>query len=102
MKSLVLVFVLMLTGCTSLPKLGGTAVNTNAQVGQENTQQVVASQENIEGGKTEATVASGYVQSVDARTYDPLLVLLLILGWLLPTPSQIGNGIKGIFSKGSK
>lgn len=100
MRTLVLLAVLLVAGCSSLPKLGGTPINTNAQIGKENTQQVVGAQENVAGDKVESAVSSGYVQSVDARTYDPLLVLLLILGWMLPSPAEMWRGINSMFSKG--
>ena len=64
-----LVLCLFLSGCglSSLGLLtgggGGPTVNSNAQIGKENT--------NI----------------------PPWVIILLILGWLLPTPTEMGRGI---------
>lgn len=98
-----LLTVLFLSGCSGLPFPlgGGPSVNTNAQVGAENTQQVVAQQTNQDAGRD--IVAVEVVKEVEADTVEtvvvtnnyipPWVILVLILGWLLPTPQQIGRGI---------
>lgn len=79
---------LFLTGCSTLGMLkpGGPAVNANAQIGAENTQQVVASQENTE--ISAASVVQNEIQDI-----PPWVMLLLILGWVLPSPSEIWKGL---------
>ena len=89
MKYLLLVGVLFLTGCSALdfipnPFDGGTDVNTNAQVGAENTQQIVANQETI----TAQSVVQQEIQDI-----PPWVMILLILGWLLPSPQEIFKGL---------
>ena len=89
MKYLLLVGVLFLTGCSALdfipnPFDGGADVNTNAQVGAENTQQIVANQETI----TAQSVVQQEIQDI-----PPWVMILLILGWLLPSPQEIFKGL---------
>lgn len=84
--------VLLLTGCSALDIMSavspfsssGTEVNANAQVGAENTQQIVGSQETI----TAQSVVQQQIQDI-----PPWVMLLLILGWLLPSPNEIFHGL---------
>ena len=95
----------MLSSCglTSLPFLGGggggPTVNSNAQIGKENTQQVVAQQTTQDAGRDIVTET----KEVEAKSIEDLTIkntnipvwvmVLLLLGWLLPTPTQMGQGI---------
>ena len=102
---------LLLQGCTALglakvlmpEKKAGTSVNANAQVGKENTQQVVANQENtkIEGEnvnvsqkENDSSINTSKVDSlIQNNTNVPMwYLLLLVLGWLLPSPQEIWTG----------
>lgn len=109
----VLCVTLFIQGCTALglakavlPGKSGTNVNANAQVGKENTQQVVANQENtnIEGEnvnvsqkETDTSINTSKVDSlIQNNTNVPMwYLLLLVLGWLLPSPQEIWNGFIG-------
>lgn len=88
----------ILTGCTALDLLssavpdGGTDVNANAQIGQNNTQQVVANQES-----TEITAESVIQQEIE--NIPPWVMVLLIAGWLLPTPTTMFNFIAKPFKR---
>jgi hypothetical protein len=88
----------ILTGCTALDLLssaipdGGTDVNANAQIGQNNTQQVVANQES-----TEITAESVIQQEIE--NIPPWVMVLLIAGWLLPTPTTMFNFIAKLFKR---
>lgn len=82
---------LLLQGCSALdvlsavnPFSSGTEVNANAQIGAENTQQVVGVQETI----TAQSVVQQEIQDI-----PPWVMLLLILGWLLPSPNEIFHGL---------
>lgn len=91
MKKLItsLFFSLFLTGCTLtslLNPFGGSGVNANAQVGAENTQQIVANQ------STETITATSVVQQ-SIQDIPPWVMILLILGWLLPSPQEIFHGL---------
>lgn len=86
----VILLSVLLTGCSTLGMLnplsgGGPTVNSNAQIGKENTQQVVASQENTE--ISAASVVQNEIQDI-----PPWVMLLLILGWILPSPKEIWVG----------
>ena len=93
--------ILLLAGCGSLPLglLGGGGPNVaaNTQIGKENVQQVVASQERIEAGRDviQKEVEAGPVETltVNNEQYPPWLLLVALVGWLLPTPTQMGQAI---------
>ena len=102
-----LVLTLFLSGCglstlLSLGGSGGPTVNSNAQVGKENKQAVVTYEEETvtSAGRdviqTEVIkeVETGKVENLDIinTNIPPWVVLLLILGWLLPTPTEIARG----------
>lgn len=101
--SLCLILLLSSCGFSPLSLLGGGSsgptVNSNALVGKENTQQVVAQQTTQDAGRDIVTEN----KEVEAESIDKLTIkntnipiwvmLLLILGWLLPTPTQIGQGL---------
>ena len=103
-----LILTLFLSGCglSTLLSLGGSdgpTVNSNAQIGKENRQSVmsVEQSEEVSAGRdviqTEIIkeVETGSVGSLDIinTNIPPWVMLLLILGWLLPTPTEIGRGI---------
>ena len=76
----------------------GSGPSVNAQVGKENVQGVKV----VRQAPT-ATV-SGPVDTVDQSTtnnteVDPWLILLLIIGWLAPSPGEIVRGITKIFRR---
>jgi len=105
--------IFFLQGCTALglakaimPGKSGTNVNANAQVGKENTQQVVGQQDNtkIEGEnvnvsqkENDSSINTSKVDSlIQNNTNVPMwYLLLLVLGWLLPSPQEIWNGFIG-------
>jgi hypothetical protein len=102
--------IILIQGCSSLglikaaiPGKSGTNVNANAQVGKENTQQVVANQENtkieaenvsVSKKDNDSSITSEKVESlVQNNTNVPMwYLLLLVLGWLLPSPQEIWAG----------
>ena len=110
MTLLLICGIILIQGCTALglvkavmPGKSGTNVNANAQVGKENTQQVVANQQNtkIEGEnvnvsqkETDTSINTSKVDSlVQNNTNVPMwYLLLLVLGWLLPSPQEIWAG----------
>ena len=102
-----LVLFLFLSGCglTSILPFGGSGgptVNSNAQIGKENRQAVmsVETKEEVTAGRdvvqTEIIkeVETGKVENLDIinTNIPPWVILLLILGWLLPTPTEIARG----------
>ena len=107
-NSLCLILLLSSCGLTALNPFstkGGPTVNANVLAGKENTQQVVAQQNRQDAGRDivtteiEKEVEAEQVEEIKiSNTNIPVwVVLLLLLGWLLPTPSQIGNGLANLF-----
>ena len=98
-----LVLCLFLSGCglSSLGLLtgggGGPTVNSNAQIGKENRQTGVSFEEEITAGRDVVTkeVETGSVDQLKILNTNipPWVMILLILGWLLPTPTEMGRGI---------
>ena len=91
-----IIVALFTTGCGPINPIdfimgsSGPEINATAVVG-----------ENVDN--TNATLAvESAGDDIDAGTVnisnaDPLLVLLLVLGWLLPSPAEIGNGLLAPF-----
>ncbi len=90
-------------GLTSLIPTGGTNVAANTQVGKENNQGVNTS---IDRSVRPVLRPEGPVENIqqDNSTtnnteIDPLLLILLVLGWLAPSPSEIGRGLIKLFRR---
>lgn len=107
-KNLVIVLTLALSGCSVLDTItpSGPQVNTNAQVGKENTQQVVANQTNtnVQGDQKTSQVDAQSVQSLEIANQEvpTLFLVLFALGWILPGPREIYKEIKSWFVKDKK
>ena len=106
MRWLLLVLFLSSCGLSTLLPLGGSGgptVNSNAQVGKENKQAVVTYEEETVTSAGRDVITTEVIKEVEAGPVEKLLIsnqnippwvmLLLILGWLLPTPTEIGRGI---------
>lgn len=110
----------LLTGCglSGLPFFsggGGPTVNSNAQIGKENRQAAVTFEEEETNHAGRDVIKTEVLKEVEAGPVEKLLVsnqnippwvmLLLILGWLLPTPTDIGRGfymlMTGLFKRKS-
>ena len=102
-----LVLFLFLSGCglSSLLPFGGSGgptVNSNAQIGKENRQSVVSVEQKEEVTAGRDVVQTEIIKEVETGTVEnldiintnipPWVILLLILGWLLPTPTEIARG----------
>jgi hypothetical protein len=98
---------LFLSGCglSTLGLLGGSGgptVNSNAQVGAENRQAVMSVEQTEEVSAGRDVVQTEIVKEVETGSVEhldiintnipPWVMLLLILGWLLPTPTEIARG----------
>lgn len=101
----------LLTGCSGLTSFipgfgGGTNVAANTQVGKENNQTGVVVGK-VGDNKVEATEIGKLTQaeqaisaaSVEISNIPPWVLLLLILGWLLPSPKEIWDGLWNIPSR---
>lgn len=105
-RMLLLPLVLMLTVSCSNPALslltgGGPNVAANTQVGKENTQTIGINNSIRPVLRPEGDV--GEVNQDNSTTkiteVDPLLLLLLIVGWLAPSPNEIARGFMKLFRR---
>jgi len=110
-KYLLVVAALVLSSCSvpsflnPLSSNGGPTVNANVLAGKENTQQVVAQQNRQDAGRD--IITTEVVKEVEAEKVEqleikntnipPWVLLLLLLGWLLPTPQSIGHWFGNLF-----
>ena len=101
-----LILCLLLSGCgimSWLPFVGSTGptVNSNAQIGAENRQAVLSVEqtEEVTAGRDVITtevlkeVETGMVEKLNIQNIPPWVMILLLLGWLLPTPTEMGRGM---------
>ena len=98
MRWLLLALFLSSCGLSTLLPLGGSGgptVNSNAQVGAENRQSAVSIEETTSVGRDIVTkeVETGMVEKLNIQNIPPWVMILLLLGWLLPTPTEMGRGI---------
>ena len=101
-------------GCSGTPLSlltgGGPNVAANTQLGQQNTQTVgssetvktdireVAGDVSLSNDKASGKTSSGNVV-VNNTNIDPLILLLLVLGWLLPSPQEMIRTIVNAFKR---
>lgn len=96
---------LLLSSCSQLNPLsflsGGTNVAANTQVGKENNQTVGVVTSTRPQLRVEAPVEQ-VVQDTSTTNnteIDPLLLILLILGWLAPSPNEMARGFLDLFRR---
>lgn len=85
-----------------MPGGGPSVTAVGTQIAKEANQQVVNDQSNIrtedgdiEVTELEDTVTTRDVESINIKNQDipPWLIIALILGWLLPSPGEMGRGL---------
>lgn len=116
MRLAALILAVALTGCSTLGTAlggvfgGGTNAAANVQAGEENKQTGVVVGK-VTDSKVEAkeigalTQADQNITSTGETTIQnipPWVILLLLLGWLLPTPSSMWKGFVSLFPKKRK
>ena len=110
---LIAISISILAGCSMLGAMipgigGGTNVAANTQVGKENNQTGVvvgdaikndlsAVQELGKLNQAETTIEAHGETTI--QNIPPWVLLLLILGWLLPSPKEIWDGLWNIPKK---
>ncbi len=106
MRVLLLVVILALSACggpLGFLTGGGPNVAANVQAGKENTQQVVGNQNTTEAGRDvvqqDTPVIADTIEEVTIQQTPLWMMLLLILGWLLPSPNEISRSIRGLFKR---
>jgi uncharacterized protein YceK len=104
-RLVVFIALLSLVGCSSMAPLslltgGGPNVAANTQIGKTNNQgvNITTAPTTVPQIRPEAPVDT-INQTNNNTEIDPLLLLLLILGWLAPSPNEIGRGILRLFKK---
>jgi hypothetical protein len=92
--------IMLLASCSGLPLGmlgGGTNVAANVQAGAKTGRQAVGFEERVEAGRDviQKEVETGQVETLTVNNQDipPWVLLLALIGWLLPTPTQMGNAI---------
>jgi len=89
---------------------GGPNVAANTQAGQENSQTIGADLDqsqnivrpnarDITQTKDTNTVRTEKVESLTIQETPLWIIVLLILGWLLPSPGEMGRILRGFFKK---
>ena len=112
-----LVLILFLAGCVGSPlnllKGGGPNVAANVQAGQTNSQTIGTTNniapsvsirpnarvDNIDQSINESKVATESIDNFTVNEIPPWVVLLLILGWLLPSPNEISRWFLQLFNR---
>jgi len=106
----------ILTGCGTVANPlkflsgGGTNVAANTQVGKTNTQTVgttnnteqrlsVNQADKVNQATDTNKVKADKVENVIVNEIPAWVVLLLILGWLLPSPNEIGRWVRSLFTR---
>jgi hypothetical protein len=113
-RALVLVVLTFtLASCSGLPSFlfsggGGPSVTAvGTQVAKEANQQVVNDQSNIrtEDGDIQVTELKDTVQTRDVESITikntdipPWVIIALILGWLAPSPGEMGRGLMSLIT----
>lgn len=120
-RTTVAILLLMLIGsCSGINPLGflkgGTNVAANTQVGQNNYQTLGKSEtyaptvslrpnsrvDTVDQSTTESKVATDRVDSITINEIPAWVILLLILGWLLPSPQEISRGVWSLLRRKRK
>jgi hypothetical protein len=102
---LVALSISILAGCSMLGAMipgmgGGTNVAANTQVGKENNQTGVVVGDAIKNDLSAVTELGKLNQAeTTIENIPPWVLLLLILGWLLPSPKEIWDGLWNIPKK---
>ncbi len=115
--TIALLSILLLSNCTSLNPLSllsgkGTNVAANTQIGKTNTQTIGTTKNTeqkivvetltgeIEQSNDDNKVSTKSVDNLTINEIPPWVILLLVLGWMLPTPQEMGKGLLKIITLG--
>ena len=100
----VILLSLLLSSCGKFPlnllSGGGPNVAADVQVGKNNTQQIVASQTTVGRDLNNKTVEANEIKqvTVNERT-PPWVILLLVLGWIFPSPNEISRKVRKLWRR---
>lgn len=96
-----------LTSCSATSPLslltgGGPNVAANVQAGKTNSQTVGTTTNNSDVGvvdQSTSKVDADNVDTVNIQQTPVWMIILLVLGWLLPSPNEIGRWFRGLFKR---
>ena len=105
-----LVLALFLSGCSQIPSFlmgggGGPNVAANVQAGKTNSQTVGTTNnsdqevvvETLTGDLKQSNdtnkVNTDSVENININEIPPWVLILLVLGWLAPSPQELGRGL---------
>jgi len=100
-----LMVVLLLSGCGKSPLSlltgGGPNVAANTQIGKTNNQ-TIGTTSNV--APTVSVRPNARVESIDQSSktineIQPWILILLVLGWLLPSPNEIVRWLTSLFKR---
>lgn len=104
-----LILAILLTGCsptdlatTAAKSLIGSddGVSVEAQVGKENRKAIVlGTSEEVKGDKIEKMVETQSVEKMTINQTPLWVIILLVIGWVLPSPQEIARNIINLFRK---
>ena len=103
-----LLMLLTLTGCSAIPswlmpsQKGVSVTPIGTQMAQEATQQAVGNQSNQEAGRdviiTETELEAKGERIFIDQDIEPWVLILLVLGWLAPSPQEMGRGLMALLA----
>lgn len=107
LKVILMTIFLAVSGCSSLPLgfLGGGGPNVaaNTQIGKENRQAVLSTELGDSAGRDIVTkeIETGSIDNLTVKNENipPWVILLLLIGWLLPTPNEMARWVYKLFGK---
>jgi len=98
---------LLLSSCGKIPSFlsgGGPNVAANTQIGKENTQNlgvITYKRPQLRIQSPVETVVQD-TSTTETTEVDPLMLILLILGWLAPSPREMSRGFLSLFRRNKK
>ena len=102
---LLLSALMLIASCSGTPLSlltgGGPNVAANTQIGRENTQTIGINNSSRPVLRPEGPVETVVQDNSTTKNteIDPLLLLLLIVGWLAPSPNEMGRGLLRLFRR---
>ena len=110
-----LVLALFLSGCSQIPSFlmgggGGPNVAANVQAGKTNSQTIGTTSnsdqevvvETLTGDLKQSNdtnkVNTDSVENININEIPPWVLILLVLGWLAPSPQEMGRGLLTLIS----
>jgi hypothetical protein len=124
-KPLLILLLLALSGCSSLGGAavglakdaitggGGPSLDVETQIGKTNTKQAVGQQKSqtVTAGDNATVTVVDRKEKVTAERVETIVVnertppwiwILLVLGWVLPSPNEIANKLRGLIKRNGR